>query len=103
MASAASFAVTAVGHDPLSVWMMAVLVLFSVTFRGLQPLVATGVVAAFFLGAFMTLGGFRGGAVVGAAAVFSAMAAWCERGRAAHPPRALVDPGGAGGKRHRHP
>ncbi|MEU5341051.1 MULTISPECIES: hypothetical protein [unclassified Streptomyces] len=29
--SAASFAVTAVGHDPLSVWMMAVLVLFSVT------------------------------------------------------------------------
>ncbi|KUM82404.1 MULTISPECIES: sensor histidine kinase [Streptomyces] len=74
VASAASFAVTAVGHDPLSVWMMAVLVLFSVTFRGLQPLVATGVVAAFFLGAFMTLGGFRGGAVVGAAAVFSAMA-----------------------------
>ncbi|MFF7176617.1 sensor histidine kinase [Streptomyces pseudovenezuelae] len=74
VASAASFAVTAVGHDPLSVWTMAVLVLFSVTFRGLQPLVATGVVAAFFLGAFMTLGGFRGGAVVGAAAVFSAMA-----------------------------
>lgn len=74
VASAASFAVTAVGHDPLSVWMMAVLVLFSVTFRGKQPLVATGVVAAFFLGAFMTLGGFRGGAVVGAAAVFSAMA-----------------------------
>ncbi|MFF4035085.1 sensor histidine kinase [Streptomyces sviceus] len=74
VASAASFAVTAVGHDPLSVWMMAVLVLFSVTLRGKQPLIATGVVAAFFLGAFMTLGGFRGGAVVGAAAVFSAMA-----------------------------
>ncbi|MET8633444.1 sensor histidine kinase [Streptomyces sp. NPDC004096] len=72
--SAASFAVTAVGHDPLSVWMMAVLVLFSVTLRGRQPLAATGIVAAFFLGAFMTLGGFRGGAVVGAAALFSAVA-----------------------------
>ncbi|WP_329189589.1 sensor histidine kinase [Actinacidiphila glaucinigra] len=72
--SAASFAVTAVGHDPLSVWMMAVLVLFSVTLRGKQPLAATGIVAAFFLGAFMTVGGFRGGAVVGAAAVFSAVA-----------------------------
>ncbi|WP_269649833.1 sensor histidine kinase [Streptomyces sp. ActVer] len=72
--SAASFAVTAVGHDPLSVWMMAVLVLFSVTVRGKQPLVGTGIVAAFFLGAFMTLGGFRGGAIVGAAALFSAVA-----------------------------
>ncbi|WP_406164606.1 sensor histidine kinase [Streptomyces sp. NBC_00996] len=72
--SAASFAVTAVGHDPLSVWMMAVLVLFSVTLRGKQPLAGTGIVAAFFLGAFMTVGGFRGGAVVGAAALFSAMA-----------------------------
>ncbi|MGW5640224.1 sensor histidine kinase [Streptomyces sp. NPDC003832] len=72
--SAASFAVTAVGHDPLSVWMMAVLVLFSVTFRGKQPLVGTCVVAASFLGAFMTVGGFRGGAVVGAAALFSAVA-----------------------------
>ncbi|SEF03304.1 Signal transduction histidine kinase [Streptomyces sp. 3213] len=72
--SAASFAVTAVGQDPLSVWMMAVLVLLSVTFRGKQPLVGTVIVAAFFLGAFMTLGGFRGGAVVGAAALFSAIA-----------------------------
>ncbi|WP_319753968.1 sensor histidine kinase [Streptomyces sp. AK02-04a] len=72
--SAASFAVTAVGHDPLSVWMMAVLVLFSVTLRGKQPLAGTGIVAAFFLGAFMTLGGFRGGAIVGAAALFSAIA-----------------------------
>ncbi len=72
--SAASFAVTAVGHDPLSVWMMAVLVLFSATLKGKQPLAATGIVAAFFLGAFMTVGGFRGGAVVGAAALFSAMA-----------------------------
>ncbi|MFF9127834.1 sensor histidine kinase [Streptomyces sp. NPDC014889] len=73
-ASAASFAVTAVGHDPLSVWMMAVLVLLSVTFRGKQPLAGTGIVAASFLGAFMTLGGFRGGAIVGAAALFSAIA-----------------------------
>jgi hypothetical protein len=39
-----------VGHDPLSVSMMAVLVLFSVTLRGKQPLVATGIVAAFFQG-----------------------------------------------------
>ncbi|MFF4147033.1 sensor histidine kinase [Streptomyces sp. NPDC001698] len=74
VASAASFAVTAVGHDPLSVWMMAVLVLFSVTLSGKQPLAGTGIVAAFFLGAFMTLGGFRGGAIVGAAALFSAIA-----------------------------
>ncbi|MFF3566034.1 sensor histidine kinase [Streptomyces sp. NPDC002574] len=71
--SAASFAVTSVGGDPLSVWMMAVLVLFSVTLRGKQPLAGTGIVAACFLGAFMTLGGFRGGAVVGVAAVFSAV------------------------------
>lgn len=72
--SAASFAVTAVGEDPLSVWMMAILVLFSVTLRGRQPVVATAVVAAFFLGAYMTIGGFRGGAVVGTAALFSAIA-----------------------------
>jgi signal transduction histidine kinase len=71
--SAAAFAVTAVDHDPLSVWMMAVLVLFSVTFRGKQPALATFVVAVFFLSAFMTLGGFRGGAVVGVAALFSAI------------------------------
>jgi signal transduction histidine kinase len=72
--SAASFAVTAVGRDPLSVWMMAVLVLFSVTFRGRQPMVATAVVAASLLGAFMTVGGFRGGAIAGVAALFSAIA-----------------------------
>ncbi|WP_134738779.1 histidine kinase [Nocardioides sp. 503] len=72
--SAASFAVTEVGQDPLSVWMMAVLVLFSVTFRGKQPVVATVVVAGFFLAAYMTIGGFRGGAVVGSAALFSAIA-----------------------------
>lgn len=72
--SAASFAVTAVGQDPLSVWMMAVLVLFSATSRGKQPVATTVVVAAFFLAAFGTVGGFRGGAVVGAAALFSAIA-----------------------------
>ncbi len=86
--SAASFAVTAVGHDPLSVWMMAVLVLFSVTLRGKQPLAGTGIVAAFFLGAFMTLGGFRGGAVVGAAALLS-RGGRRDGGRAPHPSRAL--------------
>ncbi|CCK25580.1 integral membrane sensor signal transduction histidine kinase [Streptomyces davaonensis JCM 4913] len=74
VASAASFAVTEVGHDPLSVWMMAVFVLFSVTLRGKQPLAGIGIVAASFLGAFMTVGGFRGGAIVGAAALFSAVA-----------------------------
>jgi signal transduction histidine kinase len=72
--SGASFAVTDVGRDPLSVWMMAVLVLFSFTFRGRQPVIGTAVVAGFFLAAFMTVGGFRGGAVVGVAALFSAVA-----------------------------
>ncbi len=72
--SAASLAVTAVGRDPLSVWMMAVLVLFSFTLRGRQPVVGTAVVAGFFLAAFMTVGGFRGGAIVGVAALFSAAA-----------------------------
>jgi signal transduction histidine kinase len=72
--SAASFAVTAVGRDPLSVWMMAVLVLFSFTLRGKQPVVGTAVVAGFFLAAFMTVGGFRGGAIAGVAALFSAVA-----------------------------
>lgn len=72
--SAASFAVTAVGRDPLPVWMMAVLVLFSFALRGKQPVAGTAVVAGFFLAAFMTVGGFRGGAVAGAAALFSAVA-----------------------------
>jgi signal transduction histidine kinase len=74
LTGAASFAVTAVDRDPLSVWMTAVLVLFSVTFRGRQPVLAVALVAGFFLAAFMTVGGFRGGAVVGCAAVFSAVA-----------------------------
>ncbi|MFI5728782.1 histidine kinase [Kribbella sp. NPDC051587] len=72
--SATSFAVTAVGNDPLSLWMMAVLVLISVTFRGKQPVIATAIVAASFLGAYMTVGGFRGGPVAGVAALFSAVA-----------------------------
>jgi len=71
--SLAAFAVTALDRDPLSVWMMAVLVLFSLTLRGGRPVLATSVVAASFLGAFMTVGGFRGGAVVGVAALFSAV------------------------------
>ncbi|GAA3597874.1 histidine kinase [Kineosporia mesophila] len=72
--SAAAFAVTAVGTDPLAVWMMAVFVLVSVTFRGKPAVPAIAVVAVFFLGAFMTVGGFRGGANVGVAALFSAIA-----------------------------
>lgn len=71
--SASSFAVTAVGQDPLSVWMMAVLVLFSFAFRGKPVVVGTAIVAGFFLAAYMTVGGFTGGAVVGCAAVFSAI------------------------------
>jgi signal transduction histidine kinase len=54
--------------------MMAVLVLFSFTLRGKQPVVGTAVVAGFFLAAFMTVGGFRGGAIAGVAALFSAVA-----------------------------
>jgi signal transduction histidine kinase len=72
--SGASFAVSAAGRDPLSVWMLAVLVLFSCTLRGRQPLAGTALVALVFLASFMTVGGFRGGAAAGAAAVFSAVA-----------------------------
>jgi signal transduction histidine kinase len=72
--SAASFAVSAVGRDPLPVWMIAVLVLFSFTLRGRQPAAGTAVVAGCFLASFMTVGGFRGGATAGAAALFSAVA-----------------------------
>jgi signal transduction histidine kinase len=72
--SAASFAVSAAGRDPLSVWMLAVLVLFSCTLRGRQPLAATALVAGVLLASFMTVGGFRGGSAAGAAAVFSAVA-----------------------------
>lgn len=72
--SAAPFAVTVVGRDPLSVWMMAVLVLFSFALRGRNAVAGTLVTAAFFLAAYMTVGGFRGGAVTGTAALFSAVA-----------------------------
>ena len=72
--SAASFAISAAGRDPLSVWMLAVLVLFSCTLRGRQPLVATALVAGVLLASFMTVGGFGGGAAGAAAALFSAVA-----------------------------
>ena len=72
--SGASFAVSAAGRNPLSVWMLAVLVLFSCTLRGRRPLPATVLVAGVLLASFMTVGGFRGGAAAGAAALFSAVA-----------------------------
>ena len=72
--SGASFAVSAAGHNPLPVWMLAVLVLFSCTLRGRQPVAATALVAGVLLASFMTVGGFRGGAEAGAAALFSAVA-----------------------------
>ena len=72
--SAASFAVSAAGRDPVSVWMLAVLVLFSCTLRGLRPVAGTALVAGVLLASFMTVGGFRGGAAGGAAALFSAVA-----------------------------
>ena len=53
--SAASFAVAAVGRDPLSVWMMAVLVLFSFTLRGRQPVAGTAVVAGGATGAALRI------------------------------------------------
>ncbi|WP_380161153.1 sensor histidine kinase [Kineococcus sp. R86509] len=74
VASAAPFAVTVVGRDPLSVWMTAVLVLFSVTLRGRNALAGTVVTAVCFLAALMTVGAFRGGAFAGSAALFSAVA-----------------------------
>ena len=71
--SAASFAVAAVGENRISVWMMAVLVLFSFTLRGKRPVIATAVVALVFLAALFTVGDMRGGAVVATAALFSAI------------------------------
>lgn len=77
--SAASFAITAVGRDPIPVWMMAVLVLFSFTLRGKQPVAGTAIVAGFFLAGYlmsasMTADGFHDSAFVGVAALFSATA-----------------------------
>lgn len=60
--SAASFAVSAVGENRISVWMMAVLVLFSFTLRGKPAVIGTALVAAFFLAALFTVGDYRGGA-----------------------------------------
>jgi len=71
--SAASFAVAAVGENRISVWMMAVLVLFSFTLRGKRPVVGTVIVALVFLAALFTVGDMRGGAVVATAALFSAI------------------------------
>ena len=71
--SAASFVITAVVEDPISVWMMAVLVLFSFTFRGKPPVLGTVVVAVFFFAGLTIGNGFGGGALVAAAALFSAI------------------------------
>jgi signal transduction histidine kinase len=71
--SAASFVITAVGDNPISVWMIAVLVLFAFTLRGRQPVVGTLVVAAFFFAGLMMGNGFGDGALVGAAALFTAV------------------------------
>jgi signal transduction histidine kinase len=73
LTSAASFAVTAVGEDRISVWMMAVLVLFSFTLRGKNPVIGTLLVALVFLAALFTVGDYRGGAVVAVASLFSAI------------------------------
>jgi len=71
--SAASFVVTAVGDNPISVWMIAVLVLFAFTLRGKPPVVGTLVVAAFFFAGLTMGNGFGDGALVGAAALFTAV------------------------------
>jgi len=71
--SAASFTLTAFGEDPVSVWMIAVLVLFSFTFRGRPPVLGTIVVALFFLAGLTVGDGFDGRALVAVAAVFSAI------------------------------
>ena len=69
----ASFAVTAVGENPVSVWMIAVLVLFAFTLRGKPPVVGTIVVAVFFFAGLTMGNGFGGGAIVAATALFSAI------------------------------
>lgn len=70
----ASFAVGAAGGNPFTMWMSAVLVLFSCTLRGVRPLAATTLVAVVLLASFATVGGFRDGAAGAAAALFSAVA-----------------------------
>lgn len=71
--SAASFAVTAFGEEPVSVWMMAVLVLFSFTLRGKSAVIGTAVVAAFFFAGLWIGDGFGRGALVASAALFTAV------------------------------
>jgi signal transduction histidine kinase len=71
--SAASFAVTAIGDDPVSVWMISVLVLFSFTFRGKPSALGTGIVAIFFFAGLIMSDAFGGSALVPAAALFSAI------------------------------
>jgi len=71
--SVASFAVTALGDDPVSVWMVSVLVLFSFTFRGKPPVLGTGIVAVFFFAGLIMGDAFGGNALVPAAALFSAI------------------------------
>lgn len=73
--SGASFVVTATGEDPVSVWMIAVLVLFSFTLRGRPPVLGTSVVAVFFFAGLVLGDGFGDGdgALVGAAALFTAI------------------------------
>jgi signal transduction histidine kinase len=71
--SAASLVVTAVGENPVSVWMIAVLVLFAFTLRGKPPVIGTLVVAAFFFAGLTMGNGFGDGALVGAAALFTAV------------------------------
>ena len=71
--SAASFAVTAFGIEPVSVWMMAVIVLFSFTLRGRPAVAGTAVVAAFFFAGLWVGDGFGSGALVASAALFTAV------------------------------
>jgi len=71
--SAASVAVTALGENPVSVWMVAVLVLFSFTFRGKPPVLGTALVAVFFFVGLFVGDGFGSGAAIAVAALFSAI------------------------------
>jgi len=73
VASAASFVVTAIGEDPVSVWMIAVLVLFSFAFRGKPPVLGTLLVAAFFFAGLATGDSFGEGGLVAMAALFTAI------------------------------
>jgi signal transduction histidine kinase len=71
--SAASFVVTAVGDNPVSVWMIAVLVLFAFALTGRPPVIGTLIVAAFFFAGLALGNGYADGALVGAAALFTAI------------------------------